>query len=177
VSRRHPPVTGQGPTPEPAAQRVLARILIVETGYGTPCFLYQGALTSAGYGNVGDYDEDGKANNRPAHRVVYEAVFGPIPANHDLDHLCTRRNCCNPGHAQPVLTRENNRRVGLRRRERTETWLAAGEAHIYSATPALMAQDQWRRSRELARAAMRASFSAAPSATDSRTETLPPPAP
>lgn len=42
-----------------------------------------------------------------AHRVYYEARFGPIPAGLQLDHLCRNRGCVNPDHLEPVTCREN----------------------------------------------------------------------
>ena len=41
------------------------------------------------------------------HRLVYEALRGPIPEGLQLDHLCRNRGCCNPDHLEPVSSREN----------------------------------------------------------------------
>jgi hypothetical protein len=50
-----------------------------------------------GYGkiNVGGYP-------RYAHRVVYEAIVGPIPDGLELDHLCRVPACVNPAHLEAV---------------------------------------------------------------------------
>lgn len=58
-----------------------------------------------------------------AHRIVYEAMVGPIPADLQLDHLCHstddkcpggrncwHRRCINPAHLEPVTGFENNLR-------------------------------------------------------------------
>ncbi|WP_159795743.1 HNH endonuclease signature motif containing protein [Puerhibacterium puerhi] len=45
-----------------------------------------------------------------AHRVAYEALVGPIPAGHHLDHLCRNKTCVNPDHLEPVTAAENMRR-------------------------------------------------------------------
>lgn len=40
--------------------------------------------------------------NSKLHRLVYEALIGPIPEKLVLDHLCRNRWCCNPWHLEPV---------------------------------------------------------------------------
>jgi hypothetical protein len=55
------------------------------------CWLWQGALTAEGY------------PKKAVHRRIYKLMVGPIPAGHDLDHLCSVRRCVNPEHLEPVL--------------------------------------------------------------------------
>lgn len=75
------------------------------------CWLWSGPLTRDGYGLVG---KGGKGTGMfLVHRVVYEAVCGPIPAGLEIDHLCRVRACCNPAHLEAVTRKENVRR-GLR---------------------------------------------------------------
>lgn len=69
------------------------------------CWLWLKAKDANGYGRVG---WDGKV--LLAHRVAYELVLGPIPDGLPLDHLCRVTNCINPGHLEPVPTRENTAR-------------------------------------------------------------------
>jgi hypothetical protein len=45
------------------------------------------------------------------HRLIYEAMVGPIPDGLHLDHKCNNRKCCNPEHLEPVTAAENNRRA------------------------------------------------------------------
>ena len=62
------------------------------------CWLWLGKLNAGGYGCYGP---------RPAHRVAYEAIVGPVGAGLDMDHLCRTRHCCHPLHVEPVTRREN----------------------------------------------------------------------
>jgi hypothetical protein len=96
------------------ADRLLARREV--TGDG--CWIYTGARTSNGYGSI---RHDGRTQY--AHRVAYEAFVGPIPAGHDLDHLCRVRACFRPAHLDPVPRLTNLHRSPL-------TWQAnASKTH------------------------------------------------
>lgn len=122
----------RGPIPRPAAQRVLARIVISDTGYGTPCWLFQGALTGTGYGNIGSR-RDNRDDFGVAHRVIYAAAYGAISPGLQVDHLCNTRRCVNPAHLEAVTPYENNRREQLRRSGPVTSWLHAGQHHIHEA--------------------------------------------
>ena len=122
----------RGPRPTPAAQRVLARVSFADSSYGTPCWLFQGTVTSAGYGNVGSRRGD-TSYCESAHRVVYAAAHGAIPPGLQIDHLCNRRTCVNPAHLEAVTPYENNRREQLRRSGPPASWLQAGLDHIFAA--------------------------------------------
>lgn len=70
------------------------------------CWPWLGAINrGTGYGVFG---------KESAHRAAYELVIGPIPDGLHLDHVrkrgCTRRDCVNPAHLEPVTSRENNLR-------------------------------------------------------------------
>jgi len=92
------------PVEEEIQLRLLSRILIGGgPGYGgDTCWTWTGGLTQSGYGQV-HYQN----RNRPAHRLSYELFRGPIPENHDLDHLCQNPACIYPGHLEPVTPRVN----------------------------------------------------------------------
>ena len=73
---------------------------------GHDCWSWLGFVKPNGYGTVGFGQRV-----LHAHRVVYEAVVGPIPEGLELDHLCRVRHCVNPDHLEPVAHAENMRRA------------------------------------------------------------------
>ena len=82
------------------AERIIGRI----DASSSECWLWTGELRK-GYGCV-------KVNGRrwSVHRLLFEALIGPIPQGLELDHLCRNRTCCNPAHLEPVTHAENIRR-------------------------------------------------------------------
>lgn len=78
---------------------------VEDHGYATPCWIWQGEITSSGYGRM-------KIEGRrvPVHRWLYERHVRPIPEKRDLDHLCRVTACVNPTHLEPVTHAENIRR-------------------------------------------------------------------
>ncbi len=63
------------------------------------------------YTSVDLYSANGTSkHSAKSHRVVYEALVGPIPEGLVLDHLCRVLNCVNPNHLEPVTHQENVRR-------------------------------------------------------------------
>lgn len=84
----------------PIMERLMEKVIVDPAG----CWLFTGARAS-GYGRIGMGGHSGGV--APAHRVVYEALVGPIPEGLDLDHLCRVRHCVNPEHLEPVTRREN----------------------------------------------------------------------
>jgi hypothetical protein len=72
------------------------------------CLVWQGAVSSAGYGNM-SLTIGGKKRWLLPHRAVFVVVKGDI-GDLELDHLCRNRRCCNVDHLEPVTSAENTRR-------------------------------------------------------------------
>lgn len=52
----------------------------------------------------------GKSGIQPvSHRVIWAATGGILEDRKVLNHLCSNRRCCNPGHIEQVSSSENNR--------------------------------------------------------------------
>ncbi len=80
-------------------ERVLSNIEVDEDG----CWIWQKQSKRVRYAQmcIGD------GVPRYVHRLLYETVVAPIPDGLDLDHLCRKTWCVNPGHMEPVTHREN----------------------------------------------------------------------
>ena len=94
-------------SPTDPLTRLLRR---VEIDPDTECWVWQGSLTSNGYGAIGVTTSFRCTTRAVTHRLVYERVIGPVAEGLELDHLCRNRRCCNPEHLEPVTHLENMRR-------------------------------------------------------------------
>jgi hypothetical protein len=79
-----------------------------DTGYDTPCWIWQRSLNDRGYGYLRH-----QGQCRLAHRVYWTEANGPVPPGMQLDHLCRKPACVNPDHLQPVSNAENTRRGNM----------------------------------------------------------------
>ena len=72
-------------------------------GYPDPniCWEWTGYIHPSGYGYV---------HAQIVHRVMYDAVKGPIIEGMVIDHLCLNLKCGNPDHLEEVTREENVRR-------------------------------------------------------------------
>lgn len=82
---------------------------MTDTGYKTPCWLWDGRTLANGYAamNVGS---KGAKRTKVAHREYYEATYGKVKPRLTLDHLCDVRHCVNPDHLDPKTNAANCQR-------------------------------------------------------------------
>lgn len=66
------------------------------------CTVWVGATNNKGYGLISV-----SGTVKLAHRVAYEAAFGPIPDGLIIDHKCRVRCCVKPEHLEAVTYSEN----------------------------------------------------------------------
>src|ERR1700733_11865435 len=96
--------------------RLTCRSERVDTGYQTPCYVWDGKKAGAGYGQlkVGSM-ADGTRRDEYCHRAAYMEWVGPIPPGKELDHLCNVIACWRPDHLEAVTHAENIKRMHERR--------------------------------------------------------------
>lgn len=69
------------------------------------CTVWIGSTNNKGYGLIAL-----AGRVELAHRVAYEAAYGPIPDGMVIDHKCRVRACVTPEHLEAVSAAENQRR-------------------------------------------------------------------
>lgn len=98
-----------GPARRPLAERFWPK---VDKRGTEECWPWLGCTNADGYGSIVAGGHSGQ--KLYAHRVAYELLVGPIPRGFTIDHVrlrgCTRRDCCNPAHLEPVTQRTNTMR-------------------------------------------------------------------
>lgn len=107
------------------------------------CWLWTGSRTGGGYGRVAI----SRRTSRPAHRMVWQMLVGPIPEGYQLDHLCRNPSCVNPDHLEPVTPAENQRRSPLVRSRRTH----CPQGHEYTPENTVLSKRNQRSCRECVR--------------------------
>lgn len=80
-------------------------VVVIDPDAG--CWLWQRSRNGAGYGVV---RRGGKTLY--CHVLCWESVNGPVPEGMELDHVvCQNKQCCNPGHLEPVTHAANCQRA------------------------------------------------------------------
>ena len=125
--------------PSSLPQRIQAKVAV-----DSSCWQWKACILDTGYGQV---RADGKS--RLAHRVIYEALIGPIPSGLTIDHLCRNRSCVNPEHMEIVTQRTNTLRgVGASARNAIKSHCIHG--HPFEAENLRIRPDGSRECRECA---------------------------
>lgn len=97
----------KSPPTRPLLERFLEKVRIAGDD---ECWIWTGARTKAGYGQV--YVKPG--GREYVHRVAYKLWIGPLPDDLQIDHVksrgCVSRLCVNPRHLEPVTNATNSRR-------------------------------------------------------------------
>jgi hypothetical protein len=85
----------------PAVERILAKIVKTDDG----CWEYTGAKGSTGYGQIRTVvpgvpttDRVRRYATREVHRVLFEAVHGPVARDEMVVRSCKTFGCVNPEH-------------------------------------------------------------------------------
>lgn len=69
------------------------------------CIIYDGHITSRGYGIA--YDTERPGHRTFAHRIAFEAYYGPIRDGAYILHACDNPPCINPHHLRQGTPQEN----------------------------------------------------------------------
>jgi hypothetical protein len=78
------------------ARRSLAERFWAKVDRGESCWLWRGARTGGGYGQIGSGGRGGR--QLYAHRVRWEMEYGPIPADMFVLHRCDNPPCVRIDH-------------------------------------------------------------------------------
>lgn len=79
---------------------LVERILLRVTEDDRGCWVWPGGTVN-GYGRITD-ERGAVVRSYTTHRVVYEALVGPIPDGIELHHRCLNKRCVRPGHLWPM---------------------------------------------------------------------------
>ena len=90
-------------------QRIRSRC--VEDG-NTGCWEYTLSVNGSRYANTirWAFDLGGDSAMIQGSRLAYTALRGPIPVDHECDHLCRNKRCLNPYHLEAVTGSVNRAR-------------------------------------------------------------------
>lgn len=69
---------------------------------GNGCWIWQGAVSSTGYGAIRR-----RGRMYKTHQIMAASSFGPRPAGAHVCHTCDVRRCCNPAHLYYGTQKQN----------------------------------------------------------------------
>src|SRR5437879_2721398 len=79
------------------------------------CWLWTGSVYAKGYGQIAVTP----GHSAPAHRIAWEATYGPVPADKWVLHRCDVRTCVNPAHLFLGTNTDNMRDMAAKGRGNT----------------------------------------------------------
>ena len=88
---------------KPPYVRVMQKVEVDDNG----CWIFMGATDSNGYGKVSMHREGKRRITERTHRIMYMAVYGPIPNDLVVRHKCDVKRCCNPFHLETGTKSDN----------------------------------------------------------------------
>lgn len=100
----------------PITERFWEKVQICSHGFNCKncCWIWQAAKTPDGYGR---FQVKNKACKAP--RIAYILIYGKIPHDMTIDHICYQPSCVNPSHLDICSIGENVRRACRHRQKPT----------------------------------------------------------
>lgn len=95
------------------AKRKIKTRLLTRVKHVGVCWIWQGAITTKGYGKIGI----GGTVTEYTHRLSYQLHRGPIPRGKLVLHTCDVRRCINPDHLYIGTAKRNTADMLERNRE------------------------------------------------------------
>jgi hypothetical protein len=93
-------------TPQKVVDRLFEKMEVDDQG----CWISLYSTGSHGYSQIGWQVTGGRGRRitmRLGHRISWEALYGPIPNDMTIDHVCRVRRCINPEHLRMLSNLAN----------------------------------------------------------------------
>ena len=117
------------PSPEASpdiVRRIMSRVQVSPSG----CWVWKGAKDHAGYGQARLFGRHVPAKR--VHRVLYEALNGPLDRQTFVCHSCDNPSCCNPAHLWAGTAKDNAADMVAKKRHPFHNQLACGRGHPFT---------------------------------------------